>query len=80
VLSLVLREGLGVVVVGLVVGLAGVVVLGQVLASVLVGIGSLDVQTLVAVSALLLGVAVLALVVPARRAASIDPTEALRNG
>jgi len=80
VLSLVLREGLGVVIVGLVVGLAGVVVLGQVLASVLVGIGSLDASTLVAVSALLLGVAVLALVLPARRAASIDPTEALRNG
>jgi ABC-type antimicrobial peptide transport system permease subunit len=80
VLSLVLREGLGVVVVGLVVGLAGVMVLGQVLASMLVGIGSLDVPTLAAVAALLLGVALVALVVPARRATSIDPTEALRNG
>jgi putative ABC transport system permease protein len=80
VLSLVMREGLGVVLVGLAVGLSGVVLLGRVLGSMLVGIGALDGPTFVGVSAILLIVALLALAIPAQRATAIDPTEALRNG
>ena len=80
VLSLVVREGLGVTMAGLAIGMVGVVMLGRVLASLLVGIGSVGLTTLAAVSALLIVVALVAVVVPARRATLIDPMEALRRG
>ncbi len=80
VLALVLREGLGVAAFGLVVGVIGAVLLGRVLAASLASVGAVDVPVLAGVSVLLLVVALLALVLPARRAANVEPTEALRHG
>jgi ABC-type antimicrobial peptide transport system permease subunit len=78
VLRLVTWDGLRPVAVGLVVGLAGVFGVGRVLSSLLYGVSAVDPATL-ALAALTLGVVALAAcVIPARRAARIDPAIALR--
>ena len=90
VLALVVREGLVLVGVGLAIGLAGALALTRVLGAVIFGRQSpaglpllvntapTDVLTYAAVVLTLVGVAVLACLVPARRAASVDPLVALR--
>jgi putative ABC transport system permease protein len=64
---------------GIVVGVVVALVTMRVLASLLFGVQPADPLTLVAVSALLLLVAVVASAIPARRAARTDPSEALRS-
>jgi ABC-type antimicrobial peptide transport system permease subunit len=64
--------------VGVVVGLAGAWGVSRVLASLLYGVSPTDPLTYAGTAALLGGVALLASWLPARRAASVDPTEALR--
>ena len=76
---LVLREGLGPVLAGLALGLIGAVAAGRALGSVLFGVGAVDPPTLTAMAVLLLLVAVLASVVPARRAVRVDPSRALAD-
>ena len=78
VLRLVLREGLGVTVLGVALGLVGALLLSRVMAGYLYGITSTDPLTFAAASVLLMAVALLASYVPARRAASVDPMMALR--
>jgi predicted permease len=78
VLSLVLRQGLGLVLVGIAVGLLGGVWLTGVMKSLLFGVSPYDAPTFVIVSALLLAVAPAASYIPARRATKIDPIVALR--
>src|SRR5262249_3542478 len=90
VLSLVLGEGLTLVAIGLVIGLAGAAVLAKLLGQVLVasspqGGGPLlvdvrpsDASTYAGVAVVLVLVAVFACLMPARRAASVDPIIALR--
>jgi putative ABC transport system permease protein len=63
---------------GIIVGIAVALLTTRVLASLLFGVQPADPVTLMAVSALLLLVAVLASAIPARRAARTDPSEALR--
>ena len=63
---------------GLLVGLAGAGALGRTLEAFLIGIDPFDAATLLAVAALLAGVATVASMVPARRAARVDPLAALR--
>jgi predicted permease len=63
---------------GLVVGAAGVLLVGQLLAAFLMDTNPRDPVTLLGVSALLCGVGLAACVVPARRAAKLDPLAALR--
>jgi predicted permease len=80
VLSMVLRQGLKLVLAGLAIGLAGALVLTRVLTTLLFGIEPTDGLTFVAVSMVLVAVAAIACFVPARRAASVDPMVALRVG
>lgn len=77
--GLVVRQGIGVVVVGIAVGLVGAFFLTRVLDSVLyTGVSPTDPLTFGGASLLLLAVSLLATWLPARRAARIDPIEALR--
>jgi len=75
---LVLSRGLGLVTVGLVVGLAGAVVLTRFMQSMLYGVTPTDPLTFVGVSGLLVLAAASASLIPARRATRIDPITALR--
>jgi putative ABC transport system permease protein len=78
VLKLVLKKGMLLTGVGLLVGVAGALALTRLLASLLFGVKPTDPWTYVAVSGLLGVVALVAGLVPARRAARIDPVVALR--
>lgn len=77
-LWLTVRQGLWMALGGLGLGLAGSFVLTRVLRHLLHGVTATDPLTYVAVSVLLLAVAVFAAYIPARRAARIDPVAALR--
>jgi putative ABC transport system permease protein len=77
-LGLVLQEGLLVTLIGVALGLAGALVLSRVMAGYVYGITSTDPPTFAATSLLLTAVALLASYIPARRAAKVDPTVALR--
>lgn len=79
VLRLVVKGGLGLALVGVVVGLAGAAGLARLMTGLLYGVTPADPVTLGGVAFVLLAVAVLASVVPARRATRIDPMTALRN-
>ena len=78
VLGLVVREGMVLAAIGVALGIAGAWALSRVLASLLFGVTATDPATYAGMSALLIGVAVLASVLPARRAARVDPIVALR--
>jgi predicted lysophospholipase L1 biosynthesis ABC-type transport system permease subunit len=78
VLRTVLRQGLQPVVAGLIVGLAGGRLATLAIRSALYGVGPLDPVAIGGVVFTLLGAAVLACFLPARRASSVDPAIALR--
>jgi putative ABC transport system permease protein len=75
---LVLRDGLRLALVGVVLGLGGALALARLLRSELFGVSALDPLTLAGAAAVLVGVALAATWVPARRATHVSPTEALR--
>jgi putative ABC transport system permease protein len=77
---LVLREGLGAAAIGLAIGIAAAIVLGQLLESLLFGVRPADPLVLAAVAALLGTVAAVAAYVPARRASARGPDAVLREG
>jgi hypothetical protein len=79
VLGLVARQGLAMTGLGLVLGLAGALALGRFASSLLFGVTPWDPATLAAVTAVLLVIATFACLRPARRAAKVDPMEALRD-
>jgi putative ABC transport system permease protein len=78
VLALVLAQGMKLALMGAGLGLAGALALTRLIQSLLYGISPTDPLTFIAVLILLLVVALLACWVPARRAAKLNPTEALR--
>ena len=78
VLALVLRRGMGLVLVGMILGLAGALALARLLRFLLFGIGPADPLAIAGMTALLLAVALLACYLPARRATQVDPMTALR--
>jgi len=80
VLGLVVGDAVRVTLWGVVAGVVGSVILGRVIQSLLVGVPMIDAYSLGSVALLLAMVAVVASAVPARRAASLDPTKALRAG
>ncbi|MGD8331755.1 MAG: ABC transporter permease, partial [Acidobacteriota bacterium] len=75
---LIVGQGLLPVVVGIVIGCAGAVALVRGLAGLVHGISPLDVPSFVAGALVLAAVAALAALIPARRAAAVDPIEVLR--
>jgi len=79
VLALVLRNGLGLALVGIALGLAGAAAGTRLLDGMLFGLTPLDAPTFLAVAVLFALVAALAAYVPAHRAASVDPLVALRS-
>jgi putative ABC transport system permease protein len=78
VLGLLLRQGLLLILAGIVLGVAASMVLMRLLASLLFEVTPTDPMTLTLVVALLAGVAILACWIPARRAMRVDPIVALR--
>ncbi len=78
VLKLVVRQGMILALIGIAIGLAGAVLLTRVMSSFLFGVTERDPVTFGVVSALLILVAFIACVVPARRATKVDPLVALR--
>jgi putative ABC transport system permease protein len=78
ILATVVRQGMVLVAIGLVCGLAGALALTRLLKNLLFEVTPTDAPTYAAVSVLLLAAALLACWVPARRAARIDPQIALR--
>jgi ABC-type antimicrobial peptide transport system permease subunit len=74
-----LRHGLTLGLTGVIAGVAAAVALTRLMSSLLFGISPLDPITYVVVSGVLMGAAGIASYVPARRAITVDPVEALRG-
>ena len=79
VISLILRDASLLAITGLVLGLAGAAIIGRIMRSTLYEVGAMDIWVLATVAILLLLTALLASYLPARRAAAIDPMQALRT-
>lgn len=78
VLSLVVRQGMTMAMVGAAAGLMVAAATARLISGLLIGVRPLDAATFVAVPLILLTVSAVACFVPARRAMSVDPLEALR--
>jgi ABC-type lipoprotein release transport system permease subunit len=65
-------------VIGVVVGLAGAFAVGRAMRELLFNVEPADPVTFIGMPVLLVGVALVACVVPARRALAVDPASALR--
>jgi ABC-type antimicrobial peptide transport system permease subunit len=79
VLGMVLRDGMKLVALGLVLGGVAAALLTRVGESLLWGVSSTDAVTYGVIAALLAGVALVAVVIPAPRATRVDPMQALRS-
>ena len=79
VIALVMGQSVRLALLGVVIGLAGALAGTRLLQSLLFGVSATDPAVLVVVPVVLLGIAALASFAPARRAARVDPVEALRG-
>ncbi len=77
-IRLILREGMGLTLAGVALGAAGGMILSLAMSKLLFGIRSLDALSFAAAVSCLIGAALLASVVPARRAARVDPATTMR--
>jgi predicted permease len=78
VLRMVIHQALSLATAGLTIGLIAAVLLTQLMAAMLFGVTTTDPATFGAAAALLMGTAVIASWIPARRASKVDPLDALR--
>jgi putative ABC transport system permease protein len=78
VLGLVLRQGMFLALIGATVGILVALPIAREAASLLYGVSATDPLTYVGITLLLIGVALVACYLPARRATRIDPLVALR--
>ena len=79
VIQLILRQSVGMILVGAIFGIGGALVAGRLLERYVAGVGSIEPVTFVAMVSLLVIAALFASFVPARRASSVDPVKALRQ-
>jgi putative ABC transport system permease protein len=79
VMRLVVRQGMGLALGGLGIGLAGALVSTRLMAGLIYGVSPTDPLTFASVSALLCAAALVACWIPARRATRVNPMEALRH-
>jgi putative ABC transport system permease protein len=79
VLSMVVRQGIKLALMGVGLGIAGALALTRLLSGLLYGVKPTDPLTFVVVSLVLTVVALIASYIPARRAGKVDPTVVLRH-
>jgi ABC-type antimicrobial peptide transport system permease subunit len=79
VVRLVMRQGMLLVLIGTAIGLVAAFGAARLLRGLLYGSGSIDFVAFTTIPLILLGVAMLAIWIPARRAAGVDPMKALRS-
>ena len=79
ILRMILRQGLGLAMAGAAAGLVGALIVSHFMAGLLYGVRPADPLTFAGVAVLLIGVALLACYIPARRAVRVDPLVALRH-
>ena len=76
---MVVAQGGRVTLVGVVIGVVAALLLTRFVESMLFGVAALDAPTFIAMSGIMLAVALLASYIPARRASSVDPMRSLRS-
>jgi len=79
VIWLILKEASFLAIIGLALGFAGSALVGRAMSTTLYGVSAMDLSVIFSVSVILFFTAVFASYLPARRAASIDPMQALRT-
>ena len=79
ILGMIMRQGIGAVLVGVAAGVVAALALTRLMSSLLFGVKPTDAVTFLSVAALLTCVALAASYIPSRRALRTDPLEALRH-
>jgi ABC-type antimicrobial peptide transport system permease subunit len=80
VLGLILKEGMSLVLSGVLIGFVAALLIGRLLSSMLYGVGASDPVSVLGAAVCLMAIAFVACYLPARRASRVDPVVALREG